>query len=127
MARQFLQTLTQIAPTVVIIGNHDFTENNRHRTDTMTAICHGLDVRCLKLSGVYQLGNILFAFSSLYDNIFIRRQEIHYERQFEGPVYALYHGTVLGSVNCNGTTNRVGENGKFYPTIKVSRVMMQSY
>src|SRR5581483_5864031 len=103
LARQFLRTLSQIAPTVLIIGNHDFTENNRQRVDTMTAICDGLDVKCLKFTGLYQLGNLLLSFSSLYDNLFIRRKDILDDKGL--PVYKLFHGTVLGSINSNGTIN----------------------
>ncbi len=114
LARNFLQTLTEIAPTILIIGNHDFTENNLERADTMTAICHGINIHCLKYSGIYQLGNIIFTFSSLVDHKFIYHKDI--PNPLNLPIYALFHGTVTGSVNCNGTTNYNKETLEFYPS-----------
>jgi DNA repair exonuclease SbcCD ATPase subunit/DNA repair exonuclease SbcCD nuclease subunit len=103
MARDFLKQLSEIAPTVVIIGNHDFTENNTERADTMSAISHGLNVYSLKYSGIYRLGNILLSFSSLFDKKFIYHHQI--QNPLGLPIYKLYHGTVVGSINYNGTQN----------------------
>lgn len=113
LARNFLKTLISIAPTIVIIGNHDFTENNLERADTLSAICHNLDIHILKYTGLYRLGNIVFSFSSLFDKKFIYRKNINTDL----PVYKLFHGTVLGSVNYNGTINSKSVANKKYPTI----------
>lgn len=109
LARNFIESLSIIAPTIIIIGNHDFLENNLQREDALTAICHGLRAHCLKYTGVYKLGNILFAFSSLFDKKFIKRSDIKDTQEL--PVYKLFHGTVTGSINYNGTINK--ENAKY--------------
>ena len=112
LARQFLQSLSNIAPTIVTIGNHDFAENNTNRLDSLTAICDGLDVHLLKHTGVYKASNIVFVFNSLFDGKFITKNLI----KTTLPVYALYHGTVIGSINDNGTRNKASKT-KAYPSL----------
>lgn len=99
LARDFLYNLSQLTQTIVIIGNHDFTENNKERTDTLSAIADRLPVHVLKYTGVYQFGNILFAFNSLFDNKFIRYHDIP---SCNLPVYALFHGTLVGAESETG-------------------------
>jgi len=115
MARNFLSELALLADVVIIIGNHDLAENNVKRTDTMTVICDRLSgVYMLKNTGLYQLGNILFSFSSIFfDGKFIKHGDII--PAWTGPIYALFHGTILGSKNCNGTRNEIGiGKGRFF-------------
>jgi DNA repair exonuclease SbcCD ATPase subunit len=112
MTRLFIENLSKIAPTIITLGNHDFAENNRDRIDTITAVSHGLNAHILRKTGVFQIANIAFAFSSLVDLKFIKRKHI---TPTTLPVYALYHGTVVGSVNCNGTKNKESHNN-LYPT-----------
>ena len=100
-ARLFLEILSKLAHTILIIGNHDFTENNLERIDSITAICHGLNIHCLKYTGLYRFGNILFSFSSLFDKKFIKRSDI--KDNMGLVVYKLYHGTIIGSKNFNNT------------------------
>ncbi len=53
LARNFLESLGKLCPTLLIIGNHDFAENNLERADSMTAIAHGIqNLYCLKYSGL---------------------------------------------------------------------------
>ena len=101
MARNFLETLSNICPVVNLIGNHDFTENNLDRIDSMTAVCHNLKVKCLKYTGLYKFGNILLSFSSLYDKKFIYYNDIPPNPL---PIYKVFHGTLIGSKNFNNTT-----------------------
>ena len=112
MARQFLHSLSTIAPTIVTIGNHDFAQNNTERLDSLTAICDGLDVHLLKHTGIYKTSNIVFVFNSLFDCKFITRDMV----KTSLPVYALYHGTVVGSINDNGTSNKESKT-KSYPAL----------
>lgn len=112
LARTFLESLTKIAPTILIIGNHDFAENNLQRADAMTAVCHGIHISCLKFTGLYRLGNVLFSFSSLFDQKFIRRSDIITTNG--GPIYKLFHGTVIGSINCNGRANQQSHHGNYH-------------
>lgn len=104
MARSFLTRLSKYAPTLVAIGNHDFTENNLFRIDSISAICHGIpNVYGLITSGLYNIGNIYFVFSSLVDKILIKRSDVRLPAT--ASVYAVYHGTVNGSINCNNSLN----------------------
>ena len=113
LARQFLQSLSDIAPTIIAIGNHDFAQNNLERLDSLTAICDGIPVHLLKHTGIYKFSNILFVFNSLFDCKFITRDMIDTKL----PVYALYHGTLVGSLNDNGTINKESKT-KTYPSIQ---------
>jgi DNA repair exonuclease SbcCD ATPase subunit len=114
LARNFLESLGKLCPTLLIIGNHDFAENNLERADSMTAVAHGIqNLYCLKYSGLYRLGNMIFAFSSLFDGKFIHHENIPDTGGL--PVYKLFHGTVVGSENCNGTINKISH--KRYPSV----------
>jgi DNA repair exonuclease SbcCD ATPase subunit len=107
LARNFLARLGQIAPIIVIIGNHDFLESNHDRADSLTVVSDRLkNVYPLKSSGLYELGGILFSFSSLFDNRFITAKEAETFNPRNLPMYKLFHGTVQGSINCNGKMNR---------------------
>jgi hypothetical protein len=112
IARKFLSQLASIAPTIVILGNHDFTQNNVELTDLLTAICHEIKVTCLIKTGIYQFGNILLSFSSLLDNKFIHHNKINNPNSL--PIYKLFHGSLVGSSNDNGTI--IKENN-MYPLL----------
>ena len=99
LARDFLYNLSQLAHTAIIIGNHDFTEHNLQRTDTLSAVTDRLPVYVLKYTGIYQFGTIQLVFNSLYDNKFIRRNDVPATNM---PVYALFHGTVVGCTSDSG-------------------------
>jgi predicted MPP superfamily phosphohydrolase len=110
LAREFLQRLGDIAPTLVIIGNHDFHTQNTERLDSLTVITHQItNVFPLKESGLYELGGILFSFSSLWDNKFIHAKTASLLNLKHLPLYALFHGTVQGSQNENGWLNESHE------------------
>ncbi len=71
MVDLFFTTLTDIAPTIVICGNHDTNLNNNHRLDALTPIIELLDKKnlyYLRDSGVYELGNVSITVMSLLDN-----------------------------------------------------------
>lgn len=113
LARDFLHNLSQLTHTVVIIGNHDFTENNKERTDTLSAVADRLPVHILKHTGIYQFGTIQLVFNSLFDNKFIKRRDVPITNL---PVYALFHGTVVGSKTESGLELKESVT-KQYPTI----------
>ena len=128
MTRHLIESLVKLAPTIVIIGNHDFTENNLERTDSISAICHGIDVHFLKYTGVYRLGNVLFAFSSLFDNKFIKRKDIPMLPTGSAGdpawcVYHLFHGTVIGPSTVTGPLTGWGTDPT--PRCVTSRVTMR--
>lgn len=68
LATSFLKNLADIAPTIVIAGNHDMNMANRNRLDALTPICENINnpnLHYLKHSGVYQCGDVSFALHSL--------------------------------------------------------------
>lgn len=113
LARDFLDECSKLAPTIVIIGNHDFTENNTERADTLSAVADRLPIHVLKHTGIYQVGTMLFVFNSLFDNKFIKHHDIP---STDMPVYALFHGTVVGSTTDAGIVLKESMT-KSYPTI----------
>jgi DNA repair exonuclease SbcCD ATPase subunit len=114
LAQSFLHKLSTLTHTVVIIGNHDFAENNTERLDSITAICHTMpQIHALKYTGVYTLPGLTLVFNSLFDQKFIKHRQLP---PTDTPVYALYHGSLVGSKQDNGTTV-VAHRHKFYPSI----------
>lgn len=99
LARDFLYNLSKLTHTLVTIGNHDFTENNKDRQDSVTAIADRLNVHVLKNTGLYRTGDTVFAFNSLMDNKFIFHENI---KHLNDKIYAIFHGTVVGSIGDNG-------------------------
>lgn len=94
LSRRFLEMLSKYGYVIIICGNHDLGEINLERTDSLTAICHGFDqhVNYFRLTGVYRVGHILFAVSSLADGKFIRYSDIC--NRGDHPIYKIYHGMV---------------------------------
>tara|TARA_B100000214_G_scaffold374933_1_gene359282 strand:- start:295 stop:3450 length:3156 start_codon:yes stop_codon:yes gene_type:complete len=109
MCSEFLVNLANIAPTYVILGNHDGNLKNSNRQDALTPIANALDHKDLYLlknsgetilDGGYAL-NVLSVFDednwaepSNYDNINI----------------ALYHGSISGCSTDANWTMEHGEN-----------------
>ncbi|MFA5392734.1 MAG: metallophosphoesterase [Candidatus Paceibacterota bacterium] len=70
MTSKFFTKIADIAPTVVITGNHDCNLNNSNRLDALTPIISNLKhphLYYLKDSGLYQFGDVLFGVQSVYD------------------------------------------------------------
>ena len=60
MAANFLRSLADIAPTYVILGNHDGNLKNENRQDALSPIVEALshaDLHLLKNAGVHDIGN----------------------------------------------------------------------
>jgi DNA repair exonuclease SbcCD ATPase subunit len=118
MAQTFLTRLSELTHTLVMVGNHDFAENNTDRLDSITAICHALPkVHVLRDTGIYLAGNCTFVFSSLLDHQFIHHSSVPIEyRASPRKTIALYHGSLVGSKMDNGTPV-TSHRTKFYPSI----------
>jgi DNA repair exonuclease SbcCD ATPase subunit/DNA repair exonuclease SbcCD nuclease subunit len=108
LAQDFLQRLSRITYTVVTVGNHDFAENNSDRTDSVTALCYTIpSISVLKRTGVYRAGDVLLVFNSLWKEKtqpclkFIHHRDLTTSEEFK--TVALYHGSVIGGRNDNGT------------------------
>lgn len=96
MCRDFVKQLAQIAPVIMIAGNHDMLEQNTTtRMDSLTPVVDDIPgVHYLKNSGVYKsrLTNDCFVVSSLYDKKFISCPVATASNYI-----CLYHGDITGS------------------------------
>jgi len=105
LASEFLYSLPQILPTIVIPGNHDHLASNPNRLDAISPIINNLvgteDLFYLKQSGIWTVGDTAFVHMSQYDDPedYISADEVggDYEN-----VVALYHGTVDKSMTDTG-------------------------
>lgn len=101
----FIKMLSSIMPVVLIAGNHDININNRDRLDSLTPILADLPsvhpVFYLLETGIYQLANILFYYSSILESkITIQPRTNQTKDNFVH--IGLYHGRVNGAVYFNG-------------------------
>ena len=84
----------KICPTVYLIGNHDFLENNQDRLDAITPIVENLNnenITYYKHKGCYEDENILWCVYSLTDEN--ERPDIP---ETEKTKVGLFHGTIIG-------------------------------
>jgi len=109
MATDFFRNLANIAPTYIILGNHDGNLKNANRQDALTPIVDALEhpnLHLLKDSGEVVLNdnfaiNVLSVFDT--DNWM---QPSSYDRVN----IALYHGSISGCQTDIGWTMEYGEN-----------------
>lgn len=98
LASEFLRNLADIAPTLVIAGNHDLNLSNMNRLDSLTPIIKNLNhpnLHYLKHSGVYQVADVDFAVFSILDD---REQwPTAQDCRSDARKIALYHGPVHGA------------------------------
>ena len=91
-----LNECSKIAKTIVIIGNHDFLENNISRLDALTPIIESLrneNIVYYKTRGVYEDDNINWCVYSLMDHNIppeITKSDKVNIGLFHGPVQGLY-------------------------------------
>ena len=91
-----LSECAKIAKTIVIIGNHDFLENNNTRLDALTPIIDSLkndQIVYLKNRGVYEDDNINWCVYSLMDHNIppdIQKSDKTNIGLFHGPIQGLY-------------------------------------
>lgn len=93
---KFLKSLSEIMPVVLIAGNHDMVESNKHIKDSLDSILTERTIDNLyyfKNSGIYKYENIIFGVSSLLDNQFIKAEDID-NQDYNNILVALYHGPV---------------------------------
>lgn len=93
----FLDTLGNIAPTLVIAGNHDMSVVNQNRLDALTPILDNLNnsnIHYLKNSGIYTVADTDFAVMSIFGsrNDWPKAKECTSNRKI-----ALFHGAVYGA------------------------------
>ena len=98
LVTEFLDTLSRIAPTVLIAGNHDCNLNNMSRMDALSPIVSLINddfnnLFYLKETGVYELENVDFVVNSVYENPenFILAKDVNSGSKTK---IVLYHGPV---------------------------------
>ena len=97
LATEFLKNLADIAPTIVIAGNHDLNLSNMNRLDSLTPLIKSINhdrLHYLKHSGVYQVGDTDFAVFSILDE---KEKWPSYKDCTSKKKVALYHGPVHGA------------------------------
>ena len=93
--RNFFVNLAQIAPVILIAGNHDMNLNNRNRLDALTPIVDSIDTPdffYLKETGVYTLGGVHFILNAVWedpDNFITAKDVVE-----DGIKVVLYHGAI---------------------------------
>ena len=92
--QEFFKMFSDIAPTILITGNHDCNLNNKSRLDALTPIVNALNhpnLHYLKESGIYQLADKHFVVMSVFD----KPKDFIKADSFEGDFkIALHHGAV---------------------------------
>lgn len=106
IAYHFFKSLNEIAPVIIIPGNHDCNLSNRSRMDALSPIVEDIgkldSLFYLKKSGIYQYYNIVFGITSIFDNELVSADKIGSEiwknvKQKKKYRIALYHGPVHGA------------------------------
>jgi len=94
MTSGFFRSLADIAPTIIITGNHDCNLNNSNRLDALSPIVKALkhkNIHYLKDNGIYKISNVHFNVMSVFEKPanYIKASD------FEGEIkIALHHGAV---------------------------------
>jgi len=92
--QEFFKMFADIAPTILITGNHDCNLNNMSRLDALTPIVNALNhpnLHYLKESGVYHISDKHFTVMSVFD----KPKDFIKANSFEGDFkIALHHGAV---------------------------------
>ena len=112
----FLKSISNIMPLVVIPGNHDLNMNNKNKLDSITPILSDLPninpIYYLKQTGIYQMNNIFFSHSSIFDYKIINPNDIDTKNMNHARKVMLYHGRVNGAILFNGLSISGEQNNK---------------
>uniref|UniRef100_A0A6C0CAV2 Calcineurin-like phosphoesterase domain-containing protein n=1 Tax=viral metagenome TaxID=1070528 RepID=A0A6C0CAV2_9ZZZZ len=136
----FFKNLSDIAPVILIPGNHDCNLSNRNRMDALTPIVDDIgkltNLYYLKNTGIYQYQNILFGVTSIFDNMLISANKIDkniWKKMKHKNKYkiALYHGPVHGAKTDVGyrmnNTELVAEDFAGYDYVMLGDIHMYQY
>jgi len=97
--RQFLQRCSEIAKTIILIGNHDFLTNNKERLDALTPIIEAMNNPNLvyfKNSGCYEDENVVWVPITLMDDNKVP-ECFNPKKKIKGKTYiGLFHSPLTG-------------------------------
>ena len=109
LATEFLYNLAEIAPTYIILGNHDGNLKNSTREDAVSPIVSALkhpQLHLLKDSGEYNFGSdVTFNVKSIFD-----RDNWIEPTDSSRINIGLYHGAVMGSRTGSGWAMEFGDD-----------------
>jgi DNA repair exonuclease SbcCD nuclease subunit len=115
MTYNFLKSLSNLAPTLLICGNHDAALRNKSRMDVLTPIVDALrhpNLHYLRNSGVYTVADTSFVVMSVFDEpaSYLTSDDVGAETKV-----ALFHGPIDNSTTDVGfvITNRAMPLSKF--------------
>ena len=99
LTSDFFRSLADIAPTIIITGNHDCNLNNLSRLDALQPIINNLthpNIHYLKDTGVYKVADTTLSVMSVFDEHHPDRYPL--AKDIEGDTkIAFFHGTVDNS------------------------------
>ncbi len=100
MVRQFLQRCSEIAKTIILIGNHDFLTNNKERLDALTPIVEAMNnpnIVYFKNSGCHEDDNVVWVPISLMDDNKVP-ECFNPKKKIKGKTYiGLFHSPLTGA------------------------------
>lgn len=113
LAASFIDDLNQIAPTIVVVGNHDMLMNNKDRVDSITPLfimskfpdAVYLDMNLGYKSGCEEDDNIVWCLYSSCDDFALTPSDIAEAKTKYGndkTYVGLFHGSVVGAKNAAG-------------------------
>lgn len=116
---KFLKSCADICPTILICGNHDFSENSR-RLDALTPIVDTLNhpnLHYWKDSGVYELHGIVFSVFGICDDKsnWVRAKDIKGKCKI-----ALHHGPIKGATTDIGHEIESGITSDWFDGFSIS-------
>lgn len=93
----FFKLMADIAPTIVITGNHDMNLNNKSRLDALTPIVNALNhenLIYLRNSGLYEIADKLFIVLAVDDQPSHYMKYLEQARKYNLEKIILHHGAV---------------------------------
>ncbi len=106
----FINSLSDLAPLIIIQGNHDFLQSEKEHVDLLSAFLHNpnKNIYYLEKTGLYTVGNIGFGLISIKDILMSGSTsgQVEILPQFPNPSLfpsninlkiALFHGTLINS------------------------------
>jgi DNA repair exonuclease SbcCD ATPase subunit len=97
LCTEFLKRLSSILRTILIAGNHDGYLNSSQKIDIISGILYDKNIfnlYYLKYSGIYTFKNLTFGVSSIFEDKFIKAEDIPNIPDINQIKVALYHGSV---------------------------------
>jgi DNA repair exonuclease SbcCD ATPase subunit len=104
MVSDFFRQLADLAPTIVITGNHDCNLNNSYRLDALSPIIKALNhqnLHYLKDNGIYCISGVHFNVMSVFDKPVDYIKAVDFEGDYK---IALHHGSVHNASTDAGFT-----------------------